>query len=802
MMDYLDSLNDAQREAVLDREHNLLILACAGSGKTRTITSKIAYYIESGYLRPYEILAVTFTNKAAQEMRERLGIMLSDYDISSLEIRTFHSFGAWVLRRHADDAGLPHGFQIYDDSDSVSLLSSLFPDVDKREVRSIYNAIAQAKERGISPTSGKLEYFAKDIDDLGMYYQEYDKALRGTGNCDFADLILKPVILFNKYDDIRERYQKRFKLILVDEYQDSNKMQFELLSLVSSSSSQLCVVGDDDQSIYSFRGADIENILSFNKSFKNVREIKLEKNYRSTSEILSLASAIIKNNKERHKKEIISFDGHHGKKPELITNIDGRGEAEGIISRIRRIDDYDNTAIIYRTNAQSLEFEKLLGVSRIPYRVVGALKFYEREEVKDALAILRLLSNRMDVINFRRIINKPARGLGDKTVEQIIGERNNLDVISALSDFVISSKSGKARSGAESFLSAYEKVSSDLDEGMPLGALLSEALECFGLKEYFENEKDESIRQSKNENLSALVSSLSEYGAGRSSLESYLENITLDNTTPGGSGKDDRAGVTLITMHDTKGLEFDYVFVAGLEDELIPGSRSSQSAKGLEEERRLFYVAVTRARKELYLSYAAMRTMWGRRDYRNPSRYLDEIPKDLYGGAVYKKSYNPYSYVGSKVEYRKKNEGLSNVPSWASNIEIKARRKEEKKEIPLFSIRDEVSSPLYGKGVITDIKTGEIGHRLLTIDFEALGSVRFNEGTANLSLLSKGDGGCDKNTSSHFEVEDKVRSPAYGDGVVKKVAEINGKRVLTVLFSSGKEIKLMEGYSKLEKLDV
>lgn len=797
MMEYLENLNEAQKEAVLDREHNLLILACAGSGKTRTITSKIAYYIESGYLRPYEILAVTFTNKAAQEMRDRLSLMLSGYDISDLEIRTFHSFGAWTLRRYSKEAGLPSGFQIYDDSDSSSLLSSIFPDMDKREAKSIYNAIAQAKERGIAPTSGKLEYFAKDIDDLGMYYQEYEKALRGTGNCDFSDLILKPVILFNKFDDIRMRYQKRFKLILVDEYQDSNRMQFELLSLISSPSSQLCVVGDDDQSIYSFRGADIENILSFNKSFKNVREIKLEKNYRSTSEILSLAASVIKNNKERHKKDIISFDGHHGKKPELISSIDGKSEAEGIITRIRRIDDYDNTAIIYRTNAQSLEFEKVLGLSRIPYRVVGALKFYEREEVKDALAILRLLSNRMDIINFQRIINKPARGLGDKTVEQIVGERNTLDVIAALDNFALKSKNGKAKAGAEAFLSAYGRSTKDLDEGMDLGALLSNALEYFGLKAYYESEKDDSIRQSKSENLSALVSSLSEYGSGRFQLESFLENITLDNTTVGGSGKDDRPGVTLITMHNTKGLEFDYVFVSGLEDELIPGPRSSQSAKGLEEERRLFYVAVTRARRELYLSYAAMRTMWGRRDYRSPSRYLDEIPKDLYSGAVYKQSVNPYSYVGAKVEYRKRSGNVSNIPSWATNIEIKAKKKEEKKEIPLFSIRNEVLSPLYGKGTILDIKTGEIGHRLLSINFESLGTVRLNEGTANLKLLSSSTS---SQPASSFAVGDSVKSPAYGPGIVENITEVNGKRVLTVLFSSQKRIKLMEGYSKLEKV--
>ena len=794
-MNYLESLNERQKEAVLDRDHNLLILACAGSGKTRVITSKIAYYIESGFLKPYEILAVTFTNKAAAEMRDRLAVMLPDVDISRLEIRTFHSFGSSVLRRFSDKADLKNNFSIYDDGDSTALLSQIFPELDKKDARSIYSYISKAKDLGILPNTTRAEHFARDIDDFPLYFDRYERALRGTGNCDFADLILRPVILLNRYEDARSVYQRRFKQILVDEYQDSNKMQFELLSLISGPNSQLCVVGDDDQSIYSFRGADIENILTFNKSFKNVKQIKLEKNYRSTSEILSLAAAVIKNNKARHKKEIVSFDGHHGKKPELIYSFDGKEEAETIIRKIRRINDYDNTAIIYRTNAQSLEFERLLGLSRIPYRLVGALKFYEREEIKDTLAILRLLVNPLDSVNFRRIINKPSRGLGDKTIDKIL-VGDDTDTIKALRE-ASSSFSAKAKEGAQTFLNAYDEASFNLDNNMPLEEVVKIAFSSFGLQSYYEAEKDESIRTSKNENLNAFLSTLSDYPAGRRSLEEFLENITLDNSTAGGKGEDDRPGVTLITMHNTKGLEFDYVFVSGLEDELIPGARSSQTEKGVEEERRLFYVAVTRAKKELYLSYAASRYMWGRRDYRKISRYLEEIPEDMMLSSGVKEIDNPNPYIGSRVTYRTSSD-FTNKPSWAKNIDIKPR-KAEKREIPLYSLYDIVLSPTYGRGMIIDIKSGEIGKRLLTIKFD-IGTVRLNEATASLSIVGKGEKISEGIKSTHFNVDDKVKSPAYGTGVITEIKEVNSKRVLTVLFDSGKTIKLMEGYSKLEKI--
>ncbi len=793
-MNYLETLNEDQKEAVLERDHNLLILACAGSGKTRTITAKIAYYIENGFLKPYEILAVTFTNKAAAEMRSRLGLMLSGYDLDGMEIRTFHSFGAWLLRRNSAKAGLSDNFSIYDDSDSQALLAKACPEIDKKDLRAVYSAVSRAKDRGIMP--GKAEGFAKDIPDFPLLYSKYERSLQGTGNCDFADLILKPVILLNRFDDIRERYQRRFKLILVDEYQDSNKMQFELLSLISSRNSQLVVVGDDDQSIYSFRGAEIENILTFNKAFMNVKEIKLEKNYRSTSEILSIAASIIRNNKARHAKDIISYDGHHGKKPELISNMDGRMEAENILMKIRRINDYDHTAVIYRTNAQSLEFERLFGVNKIPYRLVGALKFYEREEIKDSLAILRLLVNPYDTVNFRRIINKPARSIGEKSVDRILADGDSVNTIEALREFE-KTAAAKAKNGAKEFLNAYDEAIFNLENGMALDDLLKNSLDSFGLARYYDDEKDESIRQSRNENLSAFANTLAEYPSGRESLQDFLENITLDNSTLGGKGNDDRPGVTLITMHNTKGLEFDYVFVAGLEDELIPGSRSSQSEKGIEEERRLFYVAVTRARKELYLSYASQRAMWGRMDYRKPSRYLDEIPPELYAGTVYRRSANPFDFVGSKVGFSRKR-GFENKPSWAMNIDIKARKAEPKGEIPDFSLYDVVSSPTYGKGTITDIKAGEKGHRLLTIRFDILGEVKLNEGTANLSVVSTGNEGPSMVKAS-FNEGDRVKSPAYGAGTISSIVEINGKRVLKVKFDSGKEIKLMEGYSKLDK---
>ncbi len=733
----LSLLNPEQREAVLDFDHNLLILACAGSGKTRTITSKIAYAIENGIYKPYQILAVTFTNRAAAEMRGRVEAMLPDTDISGLEMRTFHSFGAYILRRYGTRAGLSPDFCIYDDSDSLSLLDTV-SSLDKKSLREVVKAISKAKDRGLTPDSPGLDKILPDYD-FSTLFRKYEDALALSGNADFADLISKPTEILRNDREAGDAIRNRFRMVLIDEYQDSNKMQFEFLQSLISPETRLVVVGDDDQSIYSFRGADISNILTFTSSFENVREIKLEKNYRSTSEILSAAGALIAHNKERHKKELVSAENIQGPKPSVMFSMSGKAEAERIANLIRNLGDYDSTAILYRTNAQSQTFEQAFTDRMIPYKVVGALRFYEREEVKDALSILRLLMNHHDSVSFRRIINKPPRGLGDAKVEKIVSLSD--DLLDAMRLFSESS-SGTLKGNAQVFLSAWENAEKRLnDDDENLGDMLNKALEEFQIYDLYNREPDRTVRKTKLENLGQLVSVLSEAGCGRAALSSFLEKLTLDSTTLGDHDPRDEEGVTLMTMHNTKGLEFDRVFVVGMEDEIIPG-RSVESARETEEERRILYVAMTRARKNLYLSFAGTRSMWGRTEYHMPSRFFGEIPDNLLSGdTVYTKGRSAAAasdYVGSRISSAPRySSGFENKPSWASSINIKGKAAPERpkrNEDNTFSVGDRVRSANYGEGVVKEIEVKNNGNRVLVIDFKGR-MAKFIEAFAVLEKL-------------------------------------------------------------------
>ena len=712
----LDSLNPEQREAVLDFDHNLLLLACAGSGKTRTITSKIAYAVESGLMQPYQILAVTFTNRAAGEMRERVQAMLPGRDLSGLEMRTFHSFGAYILRRYGTRVGLSPDFCIYDDDDSLSLLSTVTA-YDRRELREIMKAISKAKDKGLSYASPGIAGILPDYD-FPTLFRKYEEALEASGNADFADLISKPTELLLSDREAGEAIRQRFRMILVDEYQDSNRMQFEFLRALKGEGAQLVAVGDDDQSIYSFRGAEIENILTFASSFENVREIKLEKNYRSTSQILSAAGALISHNKARHKKDLVSAEGLDGSRPAVLFSMTGKAEAERIGSLIQNTGDYDNTAVLYRTNAQSQAFEQVFTDRKIPYKVIGALRFYDREEIKDALSLLYLLMNHRDAVSFRRIVNKPARGLGEARIARIVSLGSDLH--DALAAFVDTS-SGAAATNARIFLTAWDNAERALDEDGNLGDMLRRALEETQLLDLYNSEPDRAVRKTKTENLGELVNVLGEAGTGRAALSAFLEKLTLDTTVLGDHDPRDERGVTLMTMHNTKGLEFDRVFVVGLEDEVIPG-RSTESDMETEEERRIMYVAMTRARKTLYLSFAAQRSMWGRGEYHSPSRFLQEIPRPLLAGdAAYlsigaHRAESPSSCVGSSFAPKRRTE-VSSRPSWSEGIVIRKKGEEKRKEsFVTFSPGDRVRSVNYGIGTVRSIEVKN-GRRILQIDF-------------------------------------------------------------------------------------
>ena len=739
----LSVLNEEQKEAVLDNKNNLLLLACAGSGKTLTITYKIAWAIENGFVYPGQVCAVTFTNRAAKEMRDRLENLLPNVDTSRMVVRTFHSLCASLLRRFGTSLGLKADFTIYDDDDSFQVLCNISKR-DKKELRDMAKSISKVKDIGLTPDDDGCAKYS-DYHDFRTIYMAYENALRETGNVDFADLIGKAVELLKTNEEALSYCHNRFKLVLVDEYQDSNSEQFKFLKLFVSPESQLVAVGDDDQSIYSFRGAEIRNILSFSKDFSGVREIKLEKNYRSTDQILAPASALIKHNKNRHDKEIVSADKKSGSKPVVIVSQNGVMEAKRVCSIIQGCGDYNNTAILYRTNAQSLAFETELTQRRIPYKVIGALKFYDREEIKDSLSFLRLLLNHSDSVSFRRIINKPSRKIGEKKLSEILSRDN--DLFLALSSF---SQDNPSLEGARAFLNAWKNAEKRLDDDVSLGEVMFKALEETGLKELYESERDRAIRQSKLDNLSQLVSTLEEntlkqdsiaenlpVTTGREALSQFLERLTLDSTVLGDDDNRDKEGVTLITMHNTKGLEYDTVFCVGLEDEIIPG-RNKEDDKSKEEERRILYVAMTRARKKLYLSYSTLRMLWGNFNNEHPSSFLKEIPLELLSGDTEGINGNPHSFSSSFSSQAKPQYYYSNTPSWAKGINISKKEsitkpKEDKKQLEL-KVGDRVKAQDKGEGVITDV-TVSPDKTILTVLYDSGRKMRYVAGHANIEKI-------------------------------------------------------------------
>ena len=618
--DYLKGLNEAQAQAVTHWGEPLLILAGAGSGKTRVIIHKIAWLIREQGLDPRSILAVTFTIKAAGEMRSRAAELVEGG--SRAMIRTFHSFGAWMLRRNHEAAGLPSGFSIYDDDDVVSLLKSLFPDEQKSTLRRWARLISRAKDYALCPDDPLDEIDPSG--ELPQVYRAYDDRLREIGNVDFGDLIMRPLELLRDNPAIRTRFHQRFRAILVDEYQDSNVSQFKFLSYLAGEGAYLCVVGDDDQSIYRFRGAEVRNILTFHEHFPGTRIVRLEQNYRSTAPILHLAGHVVDKNEGRLGKQLWT-DRSSGVKPRLSLLSNAEEEVELCIQLIRSGGNPGRTAILYRTNAQSRLFETELLRTGIPYRIIGTVRFYEREEVKDVLAFLRFLANPRDEVSFRRVVNKPARGLGAKSVDRIVSSA--LETGRDLRETMrapVEGLSRKADSSRAAFSELVESLFASLG-GDTLPAFVDRVAEDSGLKQ-FHAEQDEYAGTQKIANIEELVNAAGMYSGGSEGLSEFLEMIELDAGRDGEDQSDEEA-VTLITMHNTKGLEFDRVIITGMEDGLFPRG-GEESAEDIEEERRLFYVAVTRARDELYLTSCRFRRLYGRLTEFPPSRFLGEIPED------------------------------------------------------------------------------------------------------------------------------------------------------------------------------
>ena len=617
---YLDALNPMQRQAVLHAGGPLLILAGAGSGKTRVITTKIAYLIGSLGVDPRAILAVTFTNKAANEMYSR--VLAMSPGAAGVLIRTFHSFGAWLLRRNATLMGLSPRFSIYDDDDSVTLLGSINEGSKRRSLIPYARWISRAKDYCLGPDDD-LSEISLDLK-LPEIYRAYRQKLRKMGNADFGDLIMRSVELLKQNPEVRSRLRSRFRYILVDEYQDSNVAQFELLRALAGPETYLCVVGDDDQSIYRFRGAEVRNILTFEESFPGTTIIRLEQNYRSTGNILAIASDVVRNNEGRLGKTLWT-EQEEGPKAVVALLEDERAEAE-YCARLLADGNLAGTAILYRTNAQSRSFETYFTRAGIAYRLVGALRFYDREEIKDILAVLSLLANPADEVAFRRVINKPTRGIGPKGLSQVLraASDNGWDLLTAAKEARAFLQS-KARGGAEEF-SRYMQDCAEKLESLPLPEFIKHVIEVSGLGEYYRRQ-DEAESTKKEENLEQVVDAAADYPSGMDGITRFLEDLELDRARTEEQDEDIER-VTLITMHNTKGLEFDRVIITGLEECLFPG-RNGDDDEAVEEERRIFYVALTRAKRELYLTHCRVRFLWGRREWSDPSRFLEEIPRDL-----------------------------------------------------------------------------------------------------------------------------------------------------------------------------
>ena len=636
---HLSLLNPEQRAAVEHEGKSLLILAGAGSGKTRVITTKIAYLIAEKNYDPRSILAVTFTKKAAKEMRERVEAMYPLAD--GCQIRTFHSFGAYFLRRYAEEAGIDKNFTVYDDDDMATLVQKSTPGLKKSEAASYAHKISLAKDYYLHCDSERLVEISADPL-FPEIYSAYQKKLRATGNVDFGDLIMLPIDLLNSNENVARQTRFRYRVIMVDEYHDTNIAQFLFLKALSgvdeNSGTYVCVVGDDDQSIYKFRGAEVRNILNFQNEFPGTDLIRLERNYRSTASILNAAGKVVSRNEGRLGKTLIAERGD-GKKPALVflPNQDDEATfcADLISKKYAEGVPYNSWAILYRTNAQSLGFESEFLRRKIPYQVVGTLKFYEREEIKDLLAFLSLCANPKDEIAFRRIVNKPARGIGagtqDKLVASALNEDGSMKNLLEAAKLLAPKLSKKAREGVTEFcelvLSLIEEISSGKKGGERLSAFVEEVIQKSGLEE-LHSADDEINGTQRVANMQELANNAALYEFSIDGLLEFLDTIELDRTLASEEEKFAADRVTLITLHNTKGLEFERVIITGLEQGIFP--RDDKTGAELEEERRLFYVGITRAKDELYITSCAQRRFFGRTESMDESVFLDEVGEGVF----------------------------------------------------------------------------------------------------------------------------------------------------------------------------
>lgn len=726
----ISGLNDRQQEAVLQTEGQVLVLAGAGSGKTTVLVNRLAYILESKNVRPYNILAITFTNKAAREMRERIEAKIGGI-AQDMWIATFHSACIRILRSCIERIGYKPGFVIYDTADSKTVIKECMQELNIDDklypLRMLQNTISRAKDNLQDSRSFAIinaADFRKSV--IAQVYELYQKKLRQNNALDFDDIVFCAVRVLSENPDILEQYQKRFRYIMVDEYQDTNNAQYMLISLLNGENGNICVVGDDDQSIYKFRGANISNILNFEKEYPNAHVIKLEQNYRSTSNILNAANAVIAHNRGRTGKQLWTAK-QGGDKLMSFTAFNEHEEgafiAAEISKRVRNGAKFSDFAILYRTNAQSRVIEECMLRYAVPYRVLAGLRFYDRKEIKDTIAYLRLIHNPADAVSLKRVINEPKRGIGAASMDkaEALAEEKSVDlfeIIRFANEYPSLSRAAAKMVEFSNVITTLQKAA----DSMQVSDLVTRVLNDSGYLPMLM--LDESIEaKTRVENINEFLSAVIEYekGAENPTLGGFLEDIALVSDID--AYDDSQDACVMMTVHSAKGLEFPVVFLTGLEDGLFPSARSIESQEDLEEERRLCYVAITRAKQLLFLTKTSSRTVFGKTAPSIPSRFLAEIPKE-------------YIKETASALFAKKQQATAQPRRAARVGEVYQRSAPHTPSASgvSFTTGDRVAHPKFGEGIIMAVTPFE-RDALLEINFEQVGTKRLMAAYAKLKKL-------------------------------------------------------------------
>ena len=738
----IDSLNPAQKEAVLKTEGPVLILAGAGSGKTRVLTTRIAHLMKNKGVHPSNILAITFTNKAANEMKERVEETI-DSDVKDMWITTFHSCCVRILRKDINRIGYNRSFVIYDSSDQVTLVKDCLKELNLSdkvfEPKVVISYISGAKDKLLNPKEYKdMHRHDARMSKIADVYTLYQDRLKRNSALDFDDLIIKTVELLKTEESVLAYYRNKFKYIMVDEYQDTSKAQYEFIKLLAKEHQNICVVGDDDQSIYGWRGADIRNILEFERDYEDVHVVKLEQNYRSTQVILDAANTVISNNIERKRKKLWS-EQKEGEKIKIQVANDEIEEADFVADNIWRIHRKENKpfkdfAVLYRANAQARAIEDALNRSQIPYNIYGGTKFYERKEIKDLVAYLRVLQNVQDDISLKRIINVPKRGIGLRTIEKI-EDRASLrqeSIFSVLLDVDTNSDiSTKARANINGFVDLIGTLRV-IKDAYSVSKLIEKVLDVTGYLDELEKDKSEES-QDRIDNLKEFISIAIEFEntSEEKDLETFLTNVAL-TSSESDDEEDDR--VSLMTIHTSKGLEFPVVYLVGMEEGLFPISRAvrSMSESDIEEERRLCYVGITRAKKELYMTLTKKRTLYGKTNPSIQSRFMEELPEECIEKLNKDEHELSYSKANYNIldKYKQKYMKSMNKANVASKVNATIKESKTESNVDDIKLGSKVHHPKFGVGTVVAASGSD-----LTIAFNNQGIKKINKEYTTLDLL-------------------------------------------------------------------